>query len=68
MELSKGIIRPGTVIEVLENGNIKATAPGLFSVTDDPNKFPPIMPWFIGSNYNSFSKVKQYDESICEEL
>lgn len=62
MELSKGIIRPGTVIEVLENGNIKATAPGLFSVTDDPNKFPPIMPWFIGSNYNSFSKVKQYDE------
>lgn len=62
MELSKGIIRPGTVVEILENGNIKATAPGLFSVTDDPKKFPPIMPWFIGNNSNSFSKLKQYDE------
>jgi hypothetical protein len=62
MELSKGIIRPGTVLEVLENGIIKATAPGLFSVVDETAKLPPIMPWFIGSNSNTFSKIKQYDE------
>jgi hypothetical protein len=62
MKLNKGTIRPGTVLQVLENGMIKASAPGLFSFTDDPEKMPPIMPWFIGSNSNSFSKLKQYDE------
>jgi hypothetical protein len=62
MKISKGTIRPGTVLEVLENGIIKATAPGLFNVIDEPAKLPPIMPWFIGSNSNSFSKLKRYDE------
>lgn len=62
MKLDKGTIRPGTVIEVLENGNIKASAPGLFSFTDEADKLPPIMPWFIGSNCNSFSKLKKYDD------
>lgn len=62
MKLSKGTIRPGTVLEVFDDGTIKASAPGLFSFIDDPNKMPPIMPWFIGNNSNSFSKLKQYDE------
>jgi hypothetical protein len=62
MKLNKATIRPGTVLEVLENGNIKASAPGLFSFTDKPENMPPIMPWFIGSNSNSFSQPKQYDE------
>ena len=62
MNLSKGTIRPGTVLEVFDDGTIKASAPGLFSFVDDPTKLPPIMPWFIGSNSNSFSKLKQYDD------
>ena len=62
MNLSKGTIRPGTVLEVFDDGTIKASAPGLFSFVDDPAKLPPIMPWFIGSNSNSFSKLKQYDD------
>lgn len=62
MKLLKGTIRPGTVREVLENGNIKATAPGLFSFEDDVKLLPPIMPWQIGSNCNSFSQPKIYDE------
>ena len=62
MKLDKGTIRPGTVLEILDDGLIKASAPGLFSITDDPEMLPPIMPWFIGNNSNSFSKLKQYDE------
>ena len=62
MKLSKGTIRPGTVLEILENGMIKASAPGLFSFIDDPALMPPIMPWFVGHNSNAFSKLKQYDE------
>lgn len=62
MRLFNGTIRPGSVMEVLENGNIKASAPGLFNFGDDPEKMPPIMPWFIGSNCNAFSKLKKHDE------
>ena len=62
MKLNNGTIRPGTVLEILENGCIKASAPGLFSFNDDPTMLPPIMPWFIGNNSNSFSKLRQYDE------
>ena len=62
MKLNKGTMRPGTVLEVLDNGIIKASAPGLFSFVEDPALLPPIMPWFIGSNSNSFSKVNKYDE------
>lgn len=62
MKLINATIRPGTVLEVLENGIIKASAPGLFAFVDDPNMMPPISPWFIGSVSNSFSKLKQYDE------
>ena len=62
MKLNKGTIRPGTVLEVLENGMIKAIAPGLFAYTDDTSKMPPIMPWFVGNNTNAFSQPKQYDD------
>lgn len=62
MKLINATIRPGTVLEVLENGIIKASAPGLFAFVDDPNMMPPISPWFIGGVSNSFSKLKQYDE------
>ena len=62
MKLTKGTIRPGTVLEVLENGEIKVTAPGLFSIIDDTSTLPPIMPWFIGNNSNSFSKLIPNDE------
>lgn len=61
MKLLKGTIRPGIVLEVFNNGNIKASAPGLFSYSDDIEKLPEIMPWQIGSNCNSFSKPLQYD-------
>lgn len=61
MKLLKGTIRPGIVNTVFDNGNIKAAAPGLFSSADDPSKLPPIMPWQIGSNSNSFSKPKEGD-------
>lgn len=56
MKLQKGTIRPGTVTTVFDNGNIKASAPGLFSFIDDPEKMPPIMPWQIGSGCNSYTK------------
>ena len=62
MKLNKGTIRPGIVLEILDNGCIKAAAPGLLSFVDEPSKLPPIMPWFIGNNSNAFSKLKQYDE------
>lgn len=62
MRLQKGTIRPGLVLAVLENGIIKASAPGLFSFEDDPEKLPPVVPWQIGSNCNSFTQPKQYDE------
>lgn len=62
MKLQKGTIRPGLVLEVLENGCIKASAPGLFSFEDDPEKMPKITPWQIGCNCGSFSQPKQYDE------
>lgn len=55
-------IRPGTVLEILDDGVIKASAPGLFSYADDPSLLPPIMPWFIGSNSNSFSKLTKYED------
>lgn len=61
MLLKNGVIRPGTVIQVLGNGQIKAAAPGLFSECDDANLLPPIMPWFIGNNSNAYSQPDIYD-------
>lgn len=60
MKLANGILRPGTVLEVIENGCIKASVPGLFS-SEDIDKLPPIRPFFYGSA-NSFSQPSKYDE------
>lgn len=60
MKLSNGILRPGKVIEVLENGCIRAYAPGLFS-SEDKEKLPPIMP-FLGWHANTYTDPKEYDE------
>lgn len=63
MKLINGIIRPGEILEVLENGKIKASAPGLFSEEDLEN-LPPIMPFWelIGSHANTFSTPIKGDE------
>lgn len=60
MKLSNAILRPGTVIEVLENGAIKASAPGLFS-SQDKEYLPPIYPFFINHS-NSYSQPQEYDD------
>lgn len=63
MRLTNGILRPGIVLDVLESGKIKASAPGLF-VEEDKDLNPPIMPFYelIGSHPNSFTTPKQGDE------
>lgn len=62
MILSDGKIRPGRVLHVEnEKGIIKVCCPGLFSDQDDPEKLPPVYPWFNG-NSNNFSKVNEDDE------
>jgi hypothetical protein len=63
MKLINGVLRPGKVLEVLENGKIKASAPGLFSKQDQDN-LPPIMPFFeiMNPHANSFSTPKVNDE------
>ena len=53
MDLSKAILRPGKVIEVLENGKIRADVPGLFSL-EDKDKLPPILPFPLG-HANTYS-------------
>ena len=62
MKLLNGVIRPGTVLEVMDDGCIKAAAPGLFSIEDDVEKLPKIIPFFIGGNANSYSKPLLNDE------
>lgn len=52
-------MRPGKVIEILENGNIKVEAPGLFS-REDVENLPVVMPWFTGGT-NSYNTVELYD-------
>lgn len=61
MNLQSGILRPGTVVETLYGGCIKAAAPGLFSMMDDPDNLPPIMPWFVGNNKGAYSQPKKHD-------
>lgn len=60
MKLSNGTLRPGKVIEVLNDGCIKAYAPGLFA-KEDIDKIPPIMP-FLGWHANTFTSPQVYDE------
>lgn len=61
MKLKNGTIRPGVVIEVLEGGNIKVEAPGLFS-REDKDKLPPVYPFPFYNNSNKFSSVKELEE------
>ena len=53
-------MRPGRVIEVLDSGNVKVSAPGLFSEEDKEN-LPTVMPFF-GLHANSYSEPKEHDE------
>jgi hypothetical protein len=63
MKIVNGILRPGSILEVLENGRIKASAPGLFT-SIDKDLIPPVMPFWelIGSHSNSFSTPMIGDE------
>lgn len=63
MKLINGILRPGIVLEVLEGGCVKASAPGLFS-SQDKDLIPPIMPFWeiIGGHSNAFSTPIKGDE------
>lgn len=55
MDLYSSFLRPGVVVEVVDSeGTIKATSPGLFSVEDDHELLPPIIP-FCQGNGSSFS-------------
>ena len=62
MKLANGIMRPGTVVEVLYGGCIKAAAPGLFSITDDPDDLPPIMPLVGSGTSGGSTTIKRGDE------
>lgn len=63
MKLVNGILRPGEILEVLEHGKIKASAPGLFT-QQDKDLNPPIMPFWelMGSHHNSYSTPIVGDE------
>lgn len=60
MKLLYGTLRPGRVIEVLGNGNIKVEAPGLFSA-EDIDVLPTVMPFF-GLHANTYSEPLIQDE------
>lgn len=63
MKLFNGILRPGKVLEVIEDGKgvIKVSAPGLFS-EEDIDFLPPVEPFF-GLHPNSFS-MPVVDEEV----
>lgn len=63
MRLINAIMRPGEVLEVLDNGQIKASAPGLF-MEEDKDLNPPVFPFWelVGSHCNVFSTPKVGDE------
>jgi hypothetical protein len=62
MRLNQGNIRPGRVLQVVDEiGTIKAMCPGVFSELDDPSLLPPVYPFFC-SNSNTFTKVNKGDE------
>lgn len=60
MKLINATLRPGRVLEVLEAGNIKVMAPGLFNAEDKDNN-PPVMPFF-GGHQNAYSQPEVGDE------
>lgn len=63
MELNKGHIRPGRVLQVVDNkGVIKASCCGLFSDQDDPEKLPPVYQFSLGGANNFYTP--HIDEEI----
>ena len=61
MKWINGIMRPGVVLEKLDNkGSIKASAPGLFN-KEDQDKLPPVRPW-PSTGSNNFSSPNIGDE------
>lgn len=60
MKLGNAILRPGKVIEVLDDGKIRASVPGLFS-EEYKDKLPPIHPFFT-QHTNAYSDPKVYDD------
>ena len=64
MKLFHGSVRPGKVLEIIEDGAgaIKASAPGLFTDADGTEVLPPIYPWPFGHHANSYSCPKVGEE------
>ena len=64
MKLMHGTIRPGKVLQVIEDGGgkIKASAPGLFTEEDGVDKLPPIYPWPFGAHANGYTTPKVNEE------
>ena len=64
MKLIHATIRPGKVLEILNDGagQIKASAPGLFTDADGTEVLPPIYPWPFGHHANSYSCPKINEE------
>lgn len=62
MVLSQGHIRPGRVLQVVDNqGVIKASCCGLFSDQDEPDKLPPLYQFSFGGT-NNFYKPHEDEE------
>ena len=64
MKLLHGTIRPGKVLEIIEDGAgaIKVSAPGLFTDADGTEVLPPVYPWPFGHHANSYSCPKVDEE------
>jgi len=64
MKLIHATIRPGKVLEIVEDGAgaIKVSAPGLFTDADGTEVLPPVYPWPFGHHANAYSCPKVEDE------
>lgn len=64
MKLLHATIRPGKVLEIIEDGagTIKVSAPGLFTDADGTEVLPPVYPWPFGHHANSYSCPKVGEE------
>lgn len=63
MVLSQGHIRPGRVLQVVNNqGVIKASCCGLFSDVDEPDKLPPVYQFSFGGANNFY--MPHEDEEV----
>lgn len=64
MKLIHATIRPGKVLEIIEDGAgaIKVSAPGLFTDADGTEVLPPVYPWPFGQHANSYSCPKVDEE------